>query len=164
MTTQSSRNSKGPLNLHESTETVRISQNTMRHSLVCFSTKLIPAKTREDQWSFAWYSVARASSQYLWNSIYILSKHHVPSQVSIFSKTSHALSQDSFQKNTRLGKTRITMMVYIDPLWWSEWIRSSSFMGILFPILRRNEVSIHWSSLFLIFLWQNSFLIRFKLC
>ena len=25
-------------------------------------------------------------------------------------------------------------------------------MGILFPILRRNEVSIHWSSLFLIFL------------
>jgi uncharacterized membrane protein len=27
------------------------------------------------------------------------------------------------------------------------------FMDILFPILRRNEVSTHWSSLFLIFLY-----------
>jgi hypothetical protein len=26
------------------------------------------------------------------------------------------------------------------------------FIGILFPILRRNEVSTHWSSIFLIFL------------
>ena len=49
------------------------------------------------------------------------------------------------------------------PGWGSLWIvhpfilapnfvSVTPFMGILFPILRRNEVSTHWSSLFLIFL------------
>jgi hypothetical protein len=49
------------------------------------------------------------------------------------------------------------------PKWGSFWIVHSfvlapnfvsvtPFMGILFPILRRNEVSTHWSFLFLIFL------------
>ena len=49
------------------------------------------------------------------------------------------------------------------PWWGSFWIVHplilapnfvciTPFMGILFPILRRNEVSTHWSSFFLIFL------------
>jgi hypothetical protein len=49
------------------------------------------------------------------------------------------------------------------PRWGSLWIvhpfvfapnfvSVTPFMGILFPILRRNEVSTHWSSFFLIFL------------
>jgi hypothetical protein len=49
------------------------------------------------------------------------------------------------------------------PRWGSLWIihpfilapnfvSVTPFMGILFPILRRNEVPTHWSSLFLIFL------------
>jgi hypothetical protein len=33
-----------------------------------------------------------------------------------------------------------------------NFISVTPFMGILFPILRMNEVSTHWSSLFLIFL------------
>ena len=33
-----------------------------------------------------------------------------------------------------------------------NFVSVTPFMGILFPILRRNEVSTHWSSLFLIFL------------
>jgi hypothetical protein len=33
-----------------------------------------------------------------------------------------------------------------------NFVSVTPFMGILFRILRRNEVSIHWSSLFLIFL------------
>jgi hypothetical protein len=32
-----------------------------------------------------------------------------------------------------------------------NFVSLTPFMGILFPILRRNEVSTHWSSLFLIF-------------
>jgi hypothetical protein len=49
------------------------------------------------------------------------------------------------------------------PRWGSLWIvhhfvlapnfvSVTPFLGILFPIIRRNEVSTHWSSLFLIFL------------
>jgi hypothetical protein len=49
------------------------------------------------------------------------------------------------------------------PRWGSLWIvhpfalapnfvSVAPFMGILFPILKRNEISTHWSSLFLIFL------------
>ena len=34
----------------------------------------------------------------VWDSIYVLSKHHMSSQVSVFSKTLNAFSQDSFQK------------------------------------------------------------------
>ena len=33
-----------------------------------------------------------------------------------------------------------------------NFVSVSPFMGILFPILRRNDVSTHWSSLFLIFM------------
>jgi hypothetical protein len=33
-----------------------------------------------------------------------------------------------------------------------NFVSVTPFMGILFPILRRNEVSTHWSSFFLIFL------------
>ena len=40
-----------------------------------------------------------------------------------------------------------------------NFVSVTPFMGILFPILRRNEVSIHWSSFFLIFLsFTNCFL------
>jgi hypothetical protein len=35
----------------------------------------------------------------------------------------------------------------------------SPFMGILFPILTRNEVSTHWSSLFLNFLYFANFIL-----
>ena len=34
----------------------------------------------------------------------------------------------------------------------TDFVSVTPFMDILFPILRRNEVSTHWSSLFLIFL------------
>jgi hypothetical protein len=33
-----------------------------------------------------------------------------------------------------------------------NFVSATPFMGILFPLLRRNEVSTHWSSVFLIFL------------
>lgn len=48
---------------------------------------------------FAWSRNARAPSHCFWNSVYILSKHRSASQVSVFSKTSHNLSQDSLQEN-----------------------------------------------------------------
>lgn len=78
----------------------RISWNTMRSSLVHFSLQ------SEDQWRLAKTSkvlrgiaMQECSLSVSWGSTYILSKHHEPSQVSVFSKTSYTLSQDSFQKN-----------------------------------------------------------------
>jgi hypothetical protein len=55
---------------------------------------------------------------------------------------------------------------WIKKMWCSLWIvhhfilapnfvSVTPFMGILFPLLRRNEVFTHWSSLFLIFLFCN---------
>jgi hypothetical protein len=55
------------------------------------------------------------------------------------------------------------LIIWWIPRWGSLWIvhhyvlvpnfvSVALFMGILFPILRRNEVSTHWFSLFLIFL------------
>jgi hypothetical protein len=41
----------------------------------------------------------------------------------------------------------------------SDIVSVTPFMGILFPILRRNEVSTHWSSLFLIFLCFANFIL-----
>ena len=58
-------------------------------------------KTREDQQRRkVLYSLAMQNILSLFvGSIYILSNYHLPSQVSVFNKTSHVLSQDSFQKN-----------------------------------------------------------------
>jgi hypothetical protein len=56
-------------------------------------------KTSKDERSIPWYSKARASSQYLWSSIYNLSKH-MCSLKCLFSGKHSTPSQDSFQENT----------------------------------------------------------------
>jgi hypothetical protein len=61
----------------------RIGQNTTRISLMHFPLQIEDqqraAKTSKDQQHFEQLSNARAPSHYLWGSIYILSKHHMPS-------------------------------------------------------------------------------------
>ena len=85
---QSNRNCKAPPNRHKSTEVARISRNTTK-----------PTKTRKDYWRALERSNASTSSYCLWGPIYILSKHHSPSQVSVYSKNITCPLKDSFQKN-----------------------------------------------------------------
>jgi hypothetical protein len=92
----SSRNCKAPLNQHDSAEAARSSQNSQKFFGVFLSTRWRPLKSREDVKKRR--SQTRNALHCLWNSIYILFKQHEPSQVSVFSKTSHVHSQDNFKK------------------------------------------------------------------
>jgi hypothetical protein len=89
----------------------------MRSSLVCFSLQ------SEHQQRSTWYCNASAFSQCLWGSIYILPKYHESAQVFMFSKTSHALSQDSVQKNiTRCNRTvKETRKFHLSPQHLGVW-------------------------------------------
>ena len=85
----SSRKFKESTNWHKSVEVSGIHWNTMRSSLVHFSlwseeqqNIAWPTKTSGNQWGFAQRGNARASPHCLWGYIYILCKHHTPSQVS----------------------------------------------------------------------------------
>ena len=86
---------------------------------------------------------------------------------SVFARYWHSLVWEAITGSLQQNLSGICNSVWV---WWLilGWIPSlwivhpfvlapnfvsvTPFMGILFPILRRNEVSTHWSSLFLIFL------------
>lgn len=92
VTAQLIRNRNSVLNWQKSVVAARINWDTII-SLASISRMWGPLKTRE-----AYCSNARVTSHSLWGSIYILSKHHTPSQVCVFRKMSLELLQDNFQK------------------------------------------------------------------
>lgn len=108
---------------HRPMEVARICRNTMRSSLASFS-----LQSGDQQRS----SNARVFSLCLRGSVYSLSKHHGPSQVSVFSQTSHTLSQDSIQKNITchdwvVKETKISTSVWFQALTWGHTLSSLQF-------------------------------------
>ena len=91
---------------------------------------------------------------------------------SVFSRHWHSLIRDSYNRVPSAKSFWNSVWVWWLFIRWipglgSLWIvhpfvlapnfvSVTPFMGILFPILRKNEVSTHWSSLFLIFLCFTS--------
>ena len=91
---QCSRNSKVLPNLQWVRES---GQNQLEYQEKFFgaflSMKLRPAKTSEEVKHCTSFSCC------LRGSMYVLSKHHMATQVSVLRKASYTLSRDSFQKN-----------------------------------------------------------------